>query len=260
MPEPFQNHLWKEPAGPPRTLIDGIPVPPTWVKQLQCIELDPGNARLRERSANLRSDEKMQALEADAGLKASSSGPALGRREFEQQRAREAQDRHLRSLSSAAMGVPGGQRKMLGLQLPQATRSVSEEMHSLFRKRGEEESSSPAEALNRGRRHNTTRLIADLDMASADLLTRSSPKLRCDHLDRVAGWYDNTRVKDAKDSKEAKERQDVARPAFMTFAKYDRTMSGSLRAEPDEKRYAPLPWDPKPSQKPQWLSRSSSVA
>lgn len=242
--------------GPKAVVVDGIAVPNTWVKQLHAhIELDPAKGKLRDRSANIRFDKKMQDIQATGSEQPSTNTPVAGRRELERLRTHEAQERHLRRLNSEALRR--SPEKAVGLQFLEVKRPISEEMLSLF-KRPETESQAPLDVLNRGRRHYSQRLMEDIDLAQSAQLSRSSPQLRCSHLDRVHGWYDNTRIKDAPVKPEQ------AKPAYMTFTKDDRTLSGSLRPEPNERRYAPLPWDAKPLQKPAWLvrgmSKSSSYA
>lgn len=235
---------------------------------MQRIELNPAVTNLRERNANLRFDPKMVALRdsqreirGPPQRSASDTALDLGRRELERRRARESQDRHLRRLNADAMGFrPVSEPQLLGKQ----AMPVSEELMSLVRKEAafskeEPETAGCAEVYKRMQRktlgdtiEGQGGLMEHMNFTQTDILRRSSPKLRCGHLDRVHGWNEATRLKE-----EPPKRPTHAAPAplYLEFNKDAPTMSGSLRVEPNERRYAPFAFDGQCLlQKPGWLA------
>ncbi|CAE8694981.1 unnamed protein product [Polarella glacialis] len=94
-----------------------------------------------------------------------------------------------------------------------------------------------------------SRLMQDMELA------QENPRLRCQQLDRMHDFFERHHSHLQQESPSCRKR--AVSPAFLTFSKDDRVMTGSLRVEPDEKRYAPLPWAVV-KQQPAWLHRSSS--
>mmetsp|Transcript_54172 Transcript_54172/g.86124 ORF Transcript_54172/g.86124 Transcript_54172/m.86124 type:complete len:257 (+) Transcript_54172:85-855(+) len=236
-PEPLPEPVVEVPTGPTPVLVDGIQVPLSWLKQLKNIDTDASHRHMKERSADLRSDPKMRAVQSISDIRRNASLPAMGPRESERMHAREAQAKHLRRLHDEAMG----RCTPCIIEIPQ---HVSEETRRLFRKKSNED----ADPMRESMRRKAPLLLTNLELAQSDMLKRSSPILRCTTLDRVHGWYDKHRTKDPNSSPKRSQG-----PAYLKFGKDEPTMSGSLRAEPNERRYAPLPWDQLPSQKPAWL-------
>jgi hypothetical protein len=229
-------------TGPPPVLVDGIQVPGSWLKQLKTLEADTSQRQIKERAADLHSDPKMRAVRSvfaqpTSDLSRNASLPSLGLRERERMRVQEAQEKHLRRLSDEAMG----RRLNAPKQMPQ---HIPEETRRLFEKKNEETDLDPMRA-SIGRK--APSLLANVELAHGDMLKNRSPLLRCTTLDRVHGWYEKHLPK------EWSSMQQGTAPAYLKFDKDDATMSGSLRAEPNERRFAPLPWDQMPSQKPAWL-------
>lgn len=238
-PEPPPEPAVEVRTGPEPVLVDGIPVPPTWLKQLKHLEMDSAHLHMKERSADIRLDPKMRAMQSISELKRNASLPALGPRERERIQAKDAQEKHLKLLHAEAMGRQ--RRSSRELQIPQ---HIPEETRKLFEKR---KSLPDPDPMGESMRRKAPLLLANVELAHGEMLHKSSPVLRCTTLDRVHGWYDKHRTKDSS----SHQKRDA--PAYLKFDKDDATMSGSLRTEPNERRYAPLPCDQLPSQKPAWL-------
>jgi len=100
-----------------------------------------------------------------------------------------------------------------------------------------------------GMARSMTRLMQDMELAQVDPLTKSAPRLRCGQLDKMHSWLETHRPK------ERKPKTTAPSPAFLTFTKDDRVMTGSMRCEADERRYAPLSWS-KVKQTPGWLDKN----
>lgn len=82
------------------------------------------------------------------------------------------------------------------------------------------------------------RLMLDVDL-DGDALVGERHRLRCEHVDKTFGWYEQHGRKEAKKEREA--------PRFLTFDPYEKTMPGSLRRGPPS---PPAPMRKKPFEKP----------
>mmetsp|Transcript_58955 Transcript_58955/g.104770 ORF Transcript_58955/g.104770 Transcript_58955/m.104770 type:complete len:294 (+) Transcript_58955:52-933(+) len=100
-----------------------------------------------------------------------------------------------------------------------------------------------------GMTRSMTRMMQDMELAQVDPLTKSAPRLRTAQLDKMHSWLQTHRPK------ERKPKSTAPSPGFLTFTKDDRVMTGSMRSEPDERRYQPLPWDTV-KQTPGWLAQN----
>eukprot|EP00933_Yihiella_yeosuensis_P012110 TRINITY_DN12020_c0_g3_i1.p1 TRINITY_DN12020_c0_g3~~TRINITY_DN12020_c0_g3_i1.p1 ORF type:complete len:321 (-),score=87.74 TRINITY_DN12020_c0_g3_i1:62-1024(-) len=273
-PEPVEDEVEAEKPKPP--MLYGVILTPQKVKLLGGLEEDAEDAKIRHRNAELSQDvkllelQKRKQLEQDGNkeegqkdikgrvLDLGSSGP-------------QATDKFCRSIApppseaakaavmaaTATMGTSsssGSLRPPSPGMSPTASSWRSSSTSTL--KGSASQGSLFTTSLQRAGAYSmdlsraTGRLMQDMQLAQGSDLAKSSHRLRCEHVDKMHQFLKTHEPKE-------RGREKASGPAFLTFSKDDRVMTGSLRAEPNERRYAPLPWQVV-KQQPGWLSRSSS--
>jgi len=132
---------------------------------------------------------------------------------------------------------------------------ISEDMLGLFRP----SSASPNESAKLfdprqtgmwcdGLQSRMERLMVDVDLAHGAMLEASTSTLKGNHLDRTRQWLEDCNPGGSLPAPR------TGSPSYLTFTKDDLVMTGSLRVEPQEKSFAPLPWS-RPRQRPGWMDR-----
>mmetsp|Transcript_69579 Transcript_69579/g.175737 ORF Transcript_69579/g.175737 Transcript_69579/m.175737 type:complete len:223 (+) Transcript_69579:48-716(+) len=105
-------------------------------------------------------------------------------------------------------------------------------------------------------RRSVGRLMTDLHLAHDDKLRSSSDVLRCGQVDRMYSWVG--KYQPQAPAHQAGKPPDRKAPPYLMYTKDDPVMVGSLRVEPNQRRYAPTEWA-KPRQTPAWMVRSTST-
>jgi len=249
---------------------------------------DPVKSGLRERSAKISRDPKMVTMRSsldDGALRPSTEGgiapqtpvvvtapaapwlrPRTGRSEgtevHDRLARRLAQEAASRSSGELFFGAsPGSQPSQRSGRAGQQGASPAAPTASPLPRRpgtAHEESAAAASSpghdasasnLEQGFRRSLRRLMVDMELAGDPDIGETAHRLRCGQLDKMHQWFEDHRHKEIE--------RETVQPPYLRFSKDDYVMVGSLRVEPHERLFAPLPWT-RPSQKPAWMSHSSS--
>lgn len=232
------------------TTFCGLQLCPQKVKLLGPLEEDPRESRLRARNADLSQDEKFVQIRASLA----SVGGSIGKRKYSlRSQGTEAHEKIIRGLTSTC--TPSSSSSVFSPDWSpsspaRSSRTFSQTMPSRWNT-GSSNSFLRAGEATVDLSRSTKRLLQDMELASDDLLLNQSHRLRCEHLDKMHSWLERHQIKENST-------RSSRGPAFLTYAKDERVMTGSLRVEPHERRYAPLPWATL-KQQPTWLSKSLST-
>jgi len=260
-------------------MVDGVIVPKSWLRRLGTAGDDPNTPEkgLQLRNAELYNDPHLLELERTlSSFKAQEeqalmarTGRTEGTEKSDKLANRVYRDSLHRSVSHGELARRGASRVDWRLQnnIP-----VNPEMMALFQKSspsGGMSASSSAPSLDTTRplkkefHRSMERLMQDMNLVNQPELVDATPGLRCSHLDRMHTWFDahdpkrSTAPPPPKQSAkvQATERRN---PCYIEFAKNEPVHCGSLRTEPHERSYAPLPWV-RPSQRPAWMDQGMAA-
>eukprot|EP00930_Biecheleria_cincta_P005607 TRINITY_DN106534_c0_g1_i1.p1 TRINITY_DN106534_c0_g1~~TRINITY_DN106534_c0_g1_i1.p1 ORF type:complete len:268 (+),score=50.62 TRINITY_DN106534_c0_g1_i1:112-915(+) len=244
-------------AAPRGPTLFGLQLSEQKIRMAGGLEMDSPENLLRRRNAMLEQDQTMIALKTS--LSAPSFNPSVqqsfGNKWQGRSEGTEGQETFIRTMSpSRPFSTTSNQFRPSspGMQRIAGSTSSAGAMRSVATAAGIPARLAPMESPTPVLSHSMTRLMQDMELAQEIHLMPCAHRLRCTHLDKMHRWFETHRGKDRK-------QKHVPAPHFLTFGQDDRVMTGSLRVEADERRYAPLPWATV-KQMPGWLSKNRQLS